>query len=251
MAAGAGLAMGAPRVLAQPATPAAAQDAPAPVYIVVIGDSLAEGVWGSLYRRFYRTRAIRIVNAATASTGFNRTPYEDTLRDALGRNPADLLVMLSGANDAQDAWGLDGGPPAAFGTRGWHDLYRRRVRRFLDLVRDRSLNLLWVGLPVMRSPGFEARIAQVRDAQRELCAEYGVPFFDMQPVTCDDEGAYTNLKRDDQGRMRLTRYEDGVHFTEFGYELIGEMILQYVLETRPAWLSADIEQLIVPPRPVL
>jgi hypothetical protein len=42
-----------------------------------------------------------------------------------------------------------------------------------------------------------------------------------------------------------------VHFTEFGYELIGEMILQYVLETRPVWLSADIEQLIVPPQPVL
>jgi hypothetical protein len=236
---------------ATPTTSAAVQQPPAPVSFVVIGDSLAEGVWGSLYRRFYRTRAIRVVNAATASTGFNRTPYEDTLREVLDRRPADLVIMLTGANDAQDAWGLDGGAPAAFGTGPWQDLYRRRVRRFLDLVRERDLNLLWIGLPAMRSPTFEARIAQVREAQRELCAAYGVTYFDMHPVTCDDDGAYTNVRRDDQGRVRMTRYDDGVHFTEFGYELIGEMILQYVLETRPEWMSPEVEQLIAPPQQTL
>ncbi|MCW5746462.1 MAG: DUF459 domain-containing protein, partial [Alphaproteobacteria bacterium] len=210
------------------------------------GDSLAEGVWGSLFRRFYRSRALRIVNAAAASTGFNRTPYEETVRDLLGQHPIELLVMLTGANDAQDAWGLDGGPTAAFGTEEWRALYTQRIRRFLDTVRDAGLSLIWVGLPVMRNLDFEAKIAQVRSAHRDLCMAYDIPLFDMRAVTCGNDGAYTQLKRDDAGRMRLLRYEDGVHFADFGNDLIGEMLLYYVLETRPAWLTPDIEQLIQP-----
>jgi hypothetical protein len=229
------------------AAPAIAPVASPPVHIVVIGDSLAEGVWGSLYRRFYRTRAIRVVNAAAASTGFNRTPYEDTLRDVLSRHPIDLLVMLTGANDAQGAWGLDGGAPAAFATESWRSLYERRIRRFLDPVREHGLNLIWLGLPVMGSPGFESRIARVRAVHRELCTEYTVPYFDLAAITKDAEGAYTNVRQDDAGRARLLRFEDGVHFTEYGNDVIGEMILYYVLDSRPPWLTPEIEQIILPP----
>lgn len=218
------------------------------VHIVVMGDSLAEGVWGSLFRRFYQTRAIRVVNAAAASTGFNRTPYEDRLRDALGQHPIDVLVMMTGANDAQDALGLDGGPNAAFGTDAWRDLYARRVRRFLDAVRDSRLSLIWIGLPIMRSPHFEARIARVRAVHQELCTAYDIPLFDLHAVMRDDDGAYANQKRDDKGRMRLLRYEDGVHFAEFGNTLIGEMILEYMLERRPTWMTPEIEHLIQPVR---
>ncbi len=213
-----------------------------PVRIVVMGDSLAQGVWGSLYRRFVRTRTMRIVNAAVASTGFNRTPYEDTLRDLLGRHPVDMLVMMTGANDAQDAFGLDGGANGHFGTAAWHDLYRRRMQRFLDPVRERKLPLIWIGLPIMRSPGFEAKIAQVRAAHRELCEAYRIPFFDLHAVMSGDDGAYTNVKRDDQGRLRVSRYEDGVHLTEFGYDAVAEMILVYLLESRANWMNPDIER---------
>ena len=43
-----------------------------PIRIVVLGDSLGEGLWASLYRQFYRTKGIQIINAARASTG---TPF--------------------------------------------------------------------------------------------------------------------------------------------------------------------------------
>src|SRR5688572_31356055 len=38
-------------------------EAPRPVTIVVFGDSLAQGLWGSLYRQFARQPGVRIVNA--------------------------------------------------------------------------------------------------------------------------------------------------------------------------------------------
>ena len=225
---------------AAPAAASAGQSEP--VRIVVIGDSLAQGVWGSLYRRFVRTKSLRIVNAAVASTGFNRTPYEETVQNLLGRHPIDMLVMFTGANDAQDAFGLDGGANAHFGTAAWQDLYRRRIRRFVDPVRQQNVPLVWIGLPIMRSPSFEARIAQVRAAHRETCEAYRIPFFDLQAVMSGEDGGYTNVKRDEQGRMRVSRYEDGVHLTEFGCDAVAEMLLVYLLENRPNWMNPDIER---------
>ncbi|HJQ55730.1 MAG TPA: DUF459 domain-containing protein [Vineibacter sp.] len=219
-----------------------------PVQIVVIGDSLAEGVWGGLFRRFYKTRALRIVNAATASTGFNRTPYEDKLRDLMGQHPIDLLVMMTGANDAQDVLGLDGRPNANFGTDAWRELYARRVQRFLDAVHDHRLHLIWIGLPIMRSPAFEARIARVRDIHQALCAEYFIPLLDLHAATRDDTGAYASHRRDDKGRLRPLRYEDGVHLAEFGNDLIGDMVLHHMLERRPPWMTREVEELMQPAR---
>lgn len=224
------------------AAPAATACQTDPVRIVVMGDSLAEGVWGSLYRRFVRTRTVRIVRAAASSTGFNRTPYEDTFREVLARHPIDTLVMLTGANDAQDAFGLDGGANGYFGTAAWHDLYRRRVRRFLDPVRESNTPLIWIGLPVMRSPSYESKIAQVRAAHRELCEAYQIPFFDLQAVMSGEDGGYTNVKRDDRGRLRVSRYEDGIHLTEFGYDAVAEMILIYLLESRANWMNPEVER---------
>jgi hypothetical protein len=216
------------------------------VHIVVIGDSLAEGVWGNLFRRFSQGRTIRTVNAATASTGFNRTPYEDRLREALQRHPIDLLIMMTGANDAQDAWGLDGRPNATFGTDAWRELYARRIQRFLDLAYGNHLSLVWIGLPIMRSPAFEARIARVRDIHQALCTEYFIPQFDLHAATRDDDGAYASHRRDDRGRLRLLRHEDGVHFTDFGYDLIGGLILRHIGERWPAWMAPQIVHRIPP-----
>ena len=225
---------------AAPTAAAACQSEPA--RIVIIGDSLAQGVWGSLYRRFIRTRTLRIVNATAASTGFNRTPYEETVQNLLARHPIDMLVMFTGANDAQDAFGLDGGANAHFGTAAWQDLYRRRIRRFVDPVRQQNVPLIWIGLPIMRSPSFEARISQVRAAHRETCEAYQIPFFDLQAVMSAEDGGYTNVKRDEHGRLRTSRNEDGVHLTEFGCDAVAVMILVYLLENRPNWMNPDIER---------
>ena len=121
------------------------------------------------------------------------------------------------------------------------------LRHFADSYGLLAMTLIWLGLPIMGSPGFESRIARVRAVHRELCTEYAVPYFDLAAITRDAEGAYTNVRQDDAGRARLLRFEDGVHFTEYGNDVIGEMILYYVLDTRPPWLSPEIEQLILPP----
>jgi hypothetical protein len=236
---------GAIPALAQTASVPAADPVPPPPFnLLVVGDSLGQGVWGSLYWRFYATREVRVINATKASTGFNRTPYEDLLDIGDGQS-AQLAVVMTGANDAQNAWPLqEGGAVGVFGTAAWAQLYRQRMDRFFDAAQARGTSVIWIGLPIMRDPGFEQRMALVREAQRDACAARGVTYLDLVPPSVDDAGAYTEIKKDDKGRFRTFRGDDGVHLTVFGSEWVAEIVLFSLLEERPRWLDPAREKLI-------
>lgn len=243
---GALAALGVAPSLAQTVTTSAASVVP-PVpalTIVMIGDSLGQGVWGSLYWRFHSTRDVRVVNATRPSTGFNRTPYEESLH-VVGGQTAQLVVVMTGANDAQNAWPLDeGGAIGVFGTANWAPLYRRRMERFFDAARARGETIVWIGLPIMRDPGFERRMALVRDAQREACLAHGVTYLDLLAPSVDAAGFYSETKRDDKGRIRTFRADDGIHLTVFGSEWVAEILLFALLEDKPAWMDETRERLI-------
>lgn len=224
------------------AAPALAQESP--FNLVVVGDSLGEGVWGSLYWRFHSTREVRVINAAKAATGFNRTPYEDSLTFA-GGQAAQLAVVMTGANDAQNAWPLqEGGAIGVFGTPSWAPLYRRRMDRFFDAAQARGATVIWIGMPVMRDPGFERRMAVVREAQRAACEARGITYLDLVPASVDASGAYTEIKKDDKGRWRTFRGDDGVHLTVYGSEWVAEIVLFTLLESKPPWMDPARERLI-------
>jgi uncharacterized protein len=236
---------GAMPVLAQaPSSTVPTSAEPAPFNLVVVGDSLGQGVWGSLYWRFYATREVKVINATKAATGFNRTPYEESL-DLGNGQAAQLAVMMTGANDAQSAWALqEGGAPGLFGTADWAPLYRRRMDRFFDAAKARGTTVIWIGMPVMRDPGFERRMAVVREAQREACQARGVTYLDLVPPSVDEAGAYTETKKDDKGRFRTFRGDDGVHLTVYGSEWVAEIVLFTLLEEKPAWMDPAREKLI-------
>lgn len=235
----------APALAQAPMASAPAADPPvSPLNLVVIGDSLGQGVWGSLYWRFQSTRDVRVINATKPSTGFNRTPYEELLDLGSGQS-AQLAVVMTGANDAQGVWPLqEGGTAGVFGTAAWAQLYRQRIDRFFDAAQARGTSVIWIGMPMMRDPGFEQRISLVRTAQRDACAARGVTYLDLVPPSVDDSGAYTETKKDDKGRWRTFRGDDGVHLTVYGSEWVAEIVLFALLESKPPWMDPAHERLI-------
>jgi hypothetical protein len=52
-------------------------------------------------------------------------------------------------------------------------------------------------------------------------------------ITADDRGAYMPYFNDLSGRKRLMRHADGLHFTEPGYELLGQIAFNKLLEVSP------------------
>jgi uncharacterized protein len=238
------LALGAP-LLAR-AELASRVETPRPVTIVVFGDSLAEGLWGSLYRRFAREPGVRIVNASRASTGFNADYYDAGLDRLLERGPIDLLVIQTGANDRQRVLGLDGRSKAPFGTPLWFDLYSQRLNYFFARVQQRRIPVLWVGMPVMRDAPFDRGMRLISRVQQAHAERHDATFLDIAAVTADEEGAFIEKLAGPGGRHRRFRHEDGVHFWEFGYDRVAAHVLATVRARFPRVLPGGKAQADLP-----
>jgi hypothetical protein len=215
---------------------AARTDAPRPVTIAVFGDSLAEGLWASLYRLFARDRSVRIVNATRASTGFNADFHDEQLDRLLRRPHIDLLIVQTGANDRQRAVALDGRGKAAFGSPLWHTFYSQRLTHFLARVQQRGIPVVWVGLPVMRNAPYDSGMRLLSRLHQEHAERHGALFLDIAGFTADADGAFVEKLAAGAGRVRRFRHVDGVHFWEFGYDRVAAHVLATIRARFPRLL---------------
>jgi uncharacterized protein len=221
-------------------------DAPRPFTIVVFGDSLAEGLWGSLFRHFARERGVRIVNAARASTGFNADYYDEQFDRLLERGPIDLLVVQTGANDRQRVMALDGRGTAQFATPRWFEFYSQRLNYFFARAQKRGVPILWVGMPVMRDAPFDRGMRLISRLHQEAAERHGALFLDIAGFTADDEGAFVEKLAMPGGRQRRFRHEDGVHFWEYGYDRVAAYVLSTIRTRFPRVLPDGRAQADIP-----
>lgn len=230
---GLAVALGAPSARAELAS---RPDERRPVHIGVLGDSLGEGLWASLYRQYYRHRSVKVFNLAKASTGFNATPYEEALVAFLERQRLDLLIVQTGANDRQRVVSLDGSAMALFGTERWHLIYGQRLTYFLGVAQQRKIPVLWVGMPIMRDAPYDHGMRVISRMHQNYAERHGAQFLDIADFTADGEGAYAEFLVQSDGRRRRLRHEDGVHSWEFGYDRLASHVVDAVRARFPGLL---------------
>jgi uncharacterized protein len=187
--------------------------------IVVLGDSLGDGLWSGLYRSFQNDKDLEIVRRSKVSTGLVRADYYDwnsELKTILKQDgPFQIAVVMFGANDDQPIH--DGKNWYKPGTPDWREAYGKRVEEFLKTLKAANIAVYWVGLPVMRSPQMNADAEMMNDIFREKSFIYQTKFIDTSAGFTDDSGHYSAYGPDMTGQMRLLRADDGVHFTMRGY----------------------------------
>jgi len=72
--------------------------------VVVLGDSLGDGLWSGLYRAFEEDATLEFMQRAKPSTGFARTDSYDwnaEVADLLKTETYQIAVIMFGANDTQ------------------------------------------------------------------------------------------------------------------------------------------------------
>src|SRR5687767_8437004 len=71
--------------------------------VLVIGDSLADGLWSGLYRAFEEDPTMEVINRAKTGTGFTRGNYNwvDEIDKILKEDAPHIAVVMFGANDNQ------------------------------------------------------------------------------------------------------------------------------------------------------
>jgi len=218
----------------QPTNTAAEPEPPKHLTVAVLGDSLADGVWGALYRKHVREKRLTIYRGAKNSIGFGGGDLMDMIDAAFSAGPVDAVVMMIGANDRRGVYATDGSLAAPYKSPKWPAAYGARVEGFMDAIAARKVPLIWILLPVMREDDASLdakRINMLVEGAAEI--RPGVTLVKTWPMTIDGEGAYSAYLKDAKGQAHLVRAPDGVHFTDLGYDMIGAVAFTKLLEVSP------------------
>ncbi len=193
--------------------------------IVVIGDSLADGLWGGLYRTFEDDATLEFINRAKPSSGLARTDNYDwnAELDKLFKDETyQIAVVMFGANDAQ---GIRKGKESfKLGTEGWRDAYGQRVEAIVKKLRAKNIATYWVGLPIMRSPSQSADAEAMNDVYREKAFINGAKFDDTWTGFTDETGRFSAYGPDMSGQVKRLRADDGLHLTMRGYHKLAHFV---------------------------
>ena len=198
-----------------------------PLRVWVGGDSLAVGLGMSLAHLTGDQTIVAAESDARISTGLTRPDYFDwpgELAGVLAGHHPDVVVVMFGANDAQ---------PIAVGNRSysidapeWQAEYRRRVDEVIALAEQSAVRLVWVGQPAMRSGDLDRKMAILDSIYAEEAALHPVArYIDTRSIFGPHYDAYVT---DADGVSVRMRTDDGVHFTNAGYDRLGRSVLDEV-----------------------
>jgi uncharacterized protein len=186
--------------------------------IAVFGDSMAEGLWGGLYRAFEDDATLEFIQRAKSSSGFARIDQYDwnaEIDTILKDDKYQIAVVMFGANDAQALRTNE--EQLKLGSEEWREAYGERVETFIKKLRAANIATYWVGLPVMRSPDQSSDAEKLNDVFREKAFINGAKYVDTWEGFVDEQGRYSAYGPDMSGQVKRLRDNDGRHFTMRGY----------------------------------
>jgi lysophospholipase L1-like esterase len=200
-----------------------------PLRVVVVGDSLAQGI-GSFAERVFKPSLVDVIKQGRISTGLSRPDYFNwpaQMRLIVDRSRPDLTIVMLGENDAQSLVTPDGQPVAQVGTGDFPPAYEQRVRSFARLATSQGGHVIWVGLPNPRDTGRWDFIERQNGAFQAVADELpNVAFFDTWNTFAAPGGGYTAYYQDGK-QLTLVRADDGVHFNADGYTILMRLVARF------------------------
>jgi len=222
------------------AAPAAAD--PAPVHIAFVGDSMADGLWGAMFRRLGKDKCladkVKLIRKAKNGTGLTRLDqfnWVDEIAKIVDTEHPDLTVGSFGINDRQGIVEKDkksvAYPSPAFDTR-----YESIVADAVRAALAGGGSMMIVGLPIMldeeanadgqeKNKLFQAAIKDVASEKASFAAPW---------TSGASPDVYKPYLPNAKGAMTLVRASDGVHFTTVGYDMVTEAIYPSILASLKA-----------------
>jgi hypothetical protein len=182
--------------------------------VLVLGDSLGDGLWTGLYRAFEDDNTIEFVKHTRGNGGLLSGSWETDLNDALKDGTYQIAVVMCGANDDQSI--KVGKDWVKLGSDPWRQAYGERIEAVIKKLRAANLAVYWVGLPIMRSPTQSADAEFMNEIFREKTFINGAKYIDVWNGFMDEGGRFSAYGPDMTGQAKRLRADDGVLFTMRG-----------------------------------
>jgi 6-phosphogluconolactonase len=220
-------------LLALPAVaPARAQAAPAPLRVVLVGDStLCEYPatdprfgWGHFLQDYF-TDGVQVTNLAKSGRS-TRTFIGEGLWTAALRLKPDFVIIQFGHNDSHGA----GHPEATDAATSFRDF----LRRYIDDTRAAGGTPILVTPMVRRTFGPDGRLANgllpYADAMKAVAAEKRVGLVDLN----SSSAALAQRLGPERSLELANRTGDATHFNELGARAMAELVVRDLPAAAPA-----------------
>ena len=199
------------------------------------GDSMMQGLAPHI-AHWLKQQGIASRNRSRYSTGLTypnaqTRDWPQEIEQALAANKRlKVIFMFVGPNDP-----LDMPDPAAkkgqrflrFATPAWEAEYSRRITRILDAADKHGARLVWLGLPTMRAPSYERKMAYL-DGVIRRATEGRALYLPTRDLLAEDEDNSYTASLTIEGKKTIVRAGDGIHFTTAGQRIVADAVQQRI-----------------------
>ncbi len=209
--------------------------------ILIVGSSMIGGGFGLYLEQALRDRGQEVLRHGKASTGLARPDFHDWNRKAtelVQTFKPDVSLVMFGGNDVQGLHMGKKGHWIRWPEAGWDREYARRVAAFARILAPEAQHIFWVGMPIMRTRAFTARMRRINTIYRaEMAIRPNSWFVDTWRTLADENGAYAAKipvgEPNAAGRRRkaTVRGPDGIHVTPVGAHVLKDHVLQAMAKT--------------------
>jgi hypothetical protein len=182
--------------------------------VVILGDVLGTGLWAGMNRVVESEDKVTVTGRIQESSGLGRPRlynWPNAAAKLLDARQFDIAAIMLGANDARDITTEVG--KLDFGSDEWRKVYAERLREFIKVLRDGKVAVYWFGVPPMASEAYDKSMQVVAGVERQVMAEAGVRYIDLQLLLRGSDGAYTDSGDDGTGEVVRLRSRDGAPST--------------------------------------
>ncbi len=210
-----------------------------PVRIAFVGDSMADGLWGALFRRLGKDKCladkIKLVRHAKNGTGLTRLDQYNWVDEvaAIATDPGvDLFVGSFGINDRQSI--VDAAKTRTeYGGPNYDSRYEGIVEDVVQNALAHGSSMLVMGLPVMLDSAANADATAKNRLFAEAVAHVASPRAAYVPPWESHPGVdeYKPFLPNANNAMVQVRAPDGVHFTTVGYDMVMDAFYPSIMES--------------------
>lgn len=218
------------------------------VRVAFVGDSMADGIWGSFVRLVTKDACLKGVVSvgrfAKNGTGLTRSDvfnWPAEMQRITETFQPHLTIASLGLNDRQSIL-IASGARIEFGTTSWREHYKDEIVKLAKSATATGGGLLWIGLPVSLDRVTAADNLEKNKLFGEAIASMGSDHVEyVTPWRLDPSGedTYRSYGPDSRGSLIQIRAADGIHFTSAGYD----MVLAYLLPAMSRMLQRTGAQL--------